>query len=158
MEVAEHIKQPEVVFRDYADAHMARTLFPVAVMGGRATIHSLRPSKLVRALPLVLDLRGYYAREAAADTYAKRKARIEQALSEILQTLGNDTTSTRKRLVEQFAQLLAQGGVTRGVTSDAHWLTNGGTRVGVTGIGPRLSMTARIACHCRVDRARKRNP
>ncbi|HEY1688791.1 MAG TPA: hypothetical protein VGF95_07980 [Solirubrobacteraceae bacterium] len=100
---------PEARFVDYAEAHMSRTIAPVAVMGGIAAIRSLRWSKVPHTLRSFAALRRYYdSGEAARDPLPERKARTEQALDELLQVLGDNTGPQRQLVLEHFTELTAQ--------------------------------------------------
>ena len=107
--IAEQAHRPSAQFARYADAHMSRTLTPLAVISGRGAIGFLRPSKILRALPLMIELRRYYVSdEAARHTYPERKARMKQSLADIVEALGGGAVPHSQLIVDHFADSLAQ--------------------------------------------------
>jgi hypothetical protein len=109
--VAERTGRQEAPFMDYGNAHMRRSITPLAAMSGRAALTSVRWSKVVRAGRSLIALRRYYdSGEGARADYAARKARTTEAIREMLSVLDNGVPQQQRELViEHFAELLARG-------------------------------------------------
>lgn len=109
--VARHAGSREDQFADYANAHMRRSITPLAAMSGRAALSSVSWSKIVPATRSLIALRRYYdSGEATREDYAARKARTKQALDEMLSVLDNGAPQEQRELIlEHFAELLARG-------------------------------------------------
>ncbi|HUC07891.1 MAG TPA: hypothetical protein VMR96_07350 [Solirubrobacterales bacterium] len=106
--IAEHFKSRGKDLLKYANAHLNRTITPVAVISGRAALESFQPSKLVPAVRSSIELRRYlFSEGAAADSHMERKVKAEQAIGEILRVFGGGESPPHEVFVDYFADQLA---------------------------------------------------
>ncbi len=108
--VARGTGSPATPFASYANAHMSRSVAPVATMVGRQAFRGMRLSKLGSMVRALVSLRRYYdSGEAARDEYPERRARTRSAFSEMLELLGSDVPEPQRDLVlDYFADALAK--------------------------------------------------
>lgn len=108
--LAERTERSETQFAGYANAHMSRTVTPVAAMTTRAMIRSVRWSKLPVAYRSVMALRRYYdGPQAARDAYPERKARTKCTFDAALQVLDIDVPQEQRDLIiDHLADSLAR--------------------------------------------------
>lgn len=109
LELAEQEEQPAAVLTRYADAHMRRTITPLAIVLGSATRQNLRPRRLASALrPMARLWRYYRSGRAALDPYPERETRIHELLSTILTTLGGEGSASEEAIARHYAADLAR--------------------------------------------------
>lgn len=109
LELAEQEERPAAVLTRYADAHMRRTITPLASVLGSATRQNLRPRRLASALRPMAGLWRYYrSGRAALDPYPEREARINGLLSTILTTLGGEGSASEEAIARHYAAVLAR--------------------------------------------------
>jgi len=109
VEIAEQTKRPAAVLNVYGNAHMERTIAPLAIFLGGAVWRNLRPTRIVRTMRPMAGLWRYYrSGRAALDDYPSRKKKTSRALATILESLGGDRSSSEEVIVEHFAKDLAR--------------------------------------------------
>jgi hypothetical protein len=109
LELAEQKKRPAAMLTRYADAHMGRTIAPLAILLGGAMLRNLRPHRLARALRPMAELWRYYRLgRAALDPYPERETRINELLSAVLAAFGGEGSAAEEAIARHYAADLAR--------------------------------------------------
>jgi hypothetical protein len=109
LELAELKERPAAILTRYADAHMRRTITPLAIVLGGAARQNLRPRRLASALrPMAKLWRYYRSGRAALDPYVEREARINDLLLAILAALGGEGSASEEVIARHYAADLAR--------------------------------------------------
>lgn len=114
LELAEQQEQPAAVLIRYADAHMRRTITPIAIVLATATRQHLQPRRLASGLRPMAELWRYYrSGRAALDPYPEREARFNELLLAILVALGGEGSASEEAIARYFATDLASSADTQ---------------------------------------------
>jgi hypothetical protein len=109
LELAEREERPAARLTHYADAHMRRTIAPLAIFLGSATRQHLKPRRLASALRPMAELWRYYrSGRAALDPYHDREAKINKLLLAILVAFGGDSSASYEAIARNYAADLAR--------------------------------------------------
>ena len=94
-------------FAEYADDHLARTLAPLAVVGGKGILRAIGPSRLVAFALGLVELRSYVVSgRAAADEPEQRALRIRRFFESHLGEFGDIPDEVRDQIIERVVSAI----------------------------------------------------
>lgn len=94
-------------FLEYANAHMKRSMTPLAMAGARGILRSVKWRRAPGGARVLLDLRRYYASgQAASDPPEVREARTREGYEKLLEVIGIKASDPgMKAVLDHFAQV-----------------------------------------------------
>jgi hypothetical protein len=109
VDMVEQAGRRSTLLRAYADAHLGKTLAPMATILGGAVLRGLRRGGLPGTLRQMVRLRRYYrSGRAARDPYDERKAKTIKAIATILARISGEDLPAAELIVDYFAEDLAR--------------------------------------------------
>ena len=95
-------------FLEYANAHMTRSMTPLAMAGARGILRSIQWRRVPGGARVVPDLRRYYASgQAASDPPEEREARTREGYERLLDVIGIEASDPgMKAVLDHFIQVI----------------------------------------------------
>lgn len=107
-------------FIEYANAHMQRSMTPLAMTGARGILRSVQWRRVPGGVRVLLDLRRYYASgQAASDQVDEREARTREGYEKLLDVVGIKASEPgMQAIIDHFVQVITVPDVGPAVEAD----------------------------------------